>query len=90
MAPRSEDWPNLSWRSLAIVYLSFSISSARCFASFSATLARASAASSASRVAMIIAWALARSVGSESALGAKGPQLAAIGRVRALKSAMII
>jgi hypothetical protein len=70
MAPRSEDWPNLSWRSLAIVYLSFSISSARCFASLSAALARASAASNASRVAMIIACALARSVGSESALGA--------------------
>ena len=66
IAPRSEDCPNFSRRSLAIVYLSFSISSARCSASLSAALARASAASNASCLAMIIACAAARSVGSES------------------------
>jgi hypothetical protein len=53
-----------------MLYLNFSISSARNFASLSAALARAYAAANASRVAMIIACALPRSVGSESALDA--------------------
>src|SRR2546430_2051329 len=44
-APRSEDCPYCSCLSLAITYFSFSISSARDFASLSAAVARASEAS---------------------------------------------
>ena len=69
IAPRSEDCPNRSCRSLAIVYLSFSISNVRCLASLSSALARACAAASAARVSRITACAPARSVGSEPVAG---------------------
>src|SRR6266567_5625760 len=51
-----------------MVNFSFSITSARYFASLSAAAACACAASSASRCARMIAWAAFRSVGSESAV----------------------
>src|SRR5262245_39368379 len=57
--PRSEDWPNRSCRNFRIVYLSLSISSARCCAS-------PSAAMRATRSATSIDFSVSTSLGSES------------------------